>query len=307
MENVAIIGRGIIGSSWALVFARAGLNISIWDRTGQGEATVLSDLQEVAASMVGTSYAVPPEAFVRVQVHRELRDVLRGATYIQESAPEDLGLKRELLHHIAEAADPGAIIASSTSGLRPSEMADGIVAKDRFLVVHPLTPPHLLPLTEIVPSPFTSGEAIERTCAFMTEVGQVPVRLFRETPGFVANRILGAMLNEFFHLVREEVIHPQDVDTIITQGFGLRWACMGPLAAMDLNAPGGVADYLSRYGSIFENVARERNASCALDDALIRKVSDALRADHPLAANPTRAAARDRAIAHLRSVRTVVT
>jgi 3-hydroxyacyl-CoA dehydrogenase len=257
--------------------------------------------------MVGTSYAVPPEAFVRVQVHRELRDVLRGATYIQESAPEDFGLKRELLHHIAEAADPGAIIASSTSGLRPSEMADGIVARDRFLVVHPLTPPHLLPLTEIVPSPFTSGEAIERTCAFMAEVGQVPVRLLRETPGFVANRILGAMLNEFFHLVREEVIHPQDVDTIITQGFGLRWACMGPLAAMDLNAPGGVADYLSRYGSIFENVARERNASCALDEALIRKVSDALRADHPLAASPTRAAARDQAIAHLRSVRTVVT
>jgi L-gulonate 3-dehydrogenase len=307
MDNVAIIGRGIIGSSWALVFVRAGLNVSIWDRAGHGGAKILSDLQATAASMMGTDCAIPPEAFGRLRVCRDLADTLCGATYVQESAPEDLPLKRELLRQIAEAADPTAIIASSTSGLRPLDLADGLAARERFLVVHPLTPPHLLPLTEIVPGAFTSGEVIERTCAFMADIGQAPVRLYRETQGFVANRILGAMLNEFFHLVREEVIRPQDVDTIITQGFGLRWACMGPFAAMDLNAPGGVADYLSRYGGIFENVAKERNGSCALDAALIGKITEAMRADHPLGDNPARAASRDRAIAHLRNARTVVT
>ncbi|MEZ0171461.1 3-hydroxyacyl-CoA dehydrogenase NAD-binding domain-containing protein [Microvirga sp. TS319] len=306
MDGVAIVGRGIIGTSWALVFARAGLGVSIWDRAGLGEAKIISDLQASATSLIGTNCAVPPEAFDRIRVHRELRNVLRGARYVQESAPEVLALKRELLRQIADAADPGTIIASSTSGLRPSELADGVAARERFLVVHPLTPPHLLPLTEVVPSPFTSEEVVEHACAFMTEVGQTPVRLLRETPGFVANRVLGAMLNEFFHLVREEVIRPQDVDTIITQGFGLRWACMGPFAAMDLNAPGGIADYLSRYGGIFEKVAKERNASGALDDALIKTLAEAMRAEHSLDANPARAALRDRSIAHVREVRTVV-
>jgi L-gulonate 3-dehydrogenase len=306
MADVAIIGRGIIGNSWALVFARAGLGISIWNRAGLSEAKIIADLQAAATSLIGTSYAVPPEAFDRIRVHRELKNVLHGASYVQESAPEDLALKRQLLQQIAEAVEPGAIIASSTSGLRPSELADGMPARERFLVVHPLTPPHLLPLTEIVPSAFTSDEVVERTCAFMTEVGQAPVRLLRETPGFVANRILGAMLNEFFYLVREEVIRPQDVDTIITQGFGLRWACMGPFAAMDLNAPGGIADYLSRYGGIFEKVARERNASGVLDAALIRKLAEAMRAKHSVDAHPARAAARDRAIAQIRDARTIV-
>lgn len=306
MDDVAIVGRGIIGTSWALVFARAGLGVSIWDRSGLREAKIISDLQASATSLIGTNFAVPPEAFDRIRVHRELKNVLRGARYVQESAPEDLALKRELLQQIADAADPGTILASSTSGLRPSELADGMAARERFLVVHPLTPPHLLPLTEVVPSRFTSDEVVEHTCAFMTDVGQAPVRLLRETSGFVANRVLGAMLNEFFHLVREGVIRPQDVDTIITQGFGLRWACMGPFAAMDLNAPGGIADYLSRYGGIFEKVAKERNASGALDDALIKTLAESMRAEHSLDASPARAALRDRAIAHVRQVRTVV-
>jgi 3-hydroxyacyl-CoA dehydrogenase len=134
----------------------------------------------------------------------------------------------------------------------------------------------------------------------------VPVRLYRETSGFVANRILAALLNEFFHLIRDGVIHPEDADTIITQGFGLRWACMGPLAAMDLNATGGIADYLSRYGNIVESVARERNASCALDLAVVEKLTSAMRARHPLDQRAMRANARDRAIAQLRTLRTVV-
>ena len=141
MDNVAIIGRGIIGSSWALVFVRAGLNVSIWDRVGQGETKILSDLQATAASVTGTDCAIPLEALGRVRVCRDLADALRGATYVQESAPEDLPLKRDLLRQIAEAADSTAIMASSTSGLRPSDLADGLAARERFLVVHPLTPP----------------------------------------------------------------------------------------------------------------------------------------------------------------------
>src|SRR3712207_175332 len=126
MVDVAIIGRGIIGNSWALVFARAGLSVSIWDRAGLGEAKIVAELQAAAASLIGTKCAVPAGAVDRIRIHRELKDVLHGAGYVQESAPEDLALKRELLRQIADAAEPGAIIASSTSGLRPSELADGM-------------------------------------------------------------------------------------------------------------------------------------------------------------------------------------
>lgn len=306
MHAVALVGRGIIGNSWALVFARAGIDVAIWDRTGRGAQAVIGEVKNATAAIAGTEAAPDPDALSRIRVHHDLATVLKHADYVQESVLEDLTLKQSVLRTISEFAGPDVIIASSTSGLLPSRLAETIVAKQRFIVAHPLTPPHLLPVTEIVPGEATSQETVERTCAFMRAVGQSPIRLYRETTGFAANRILAAVLNEYFHLIRDGVLRPEDADIIMTQGFGLRWACMGPFAAMDLNAPGGIADYLGRYGGILRTVAQERNASCGLDADVAQTVASAMRERHALKDHPARADARDRALAQLRAARTLV-
>ncbi|MBI1779447.1 MAG: 3-hydroxyacyl-CoA dehydrogenase [Proteobacteria bacterium] len=304
MQKVAIIGRGIIGSSWAVVFSRAGLAVSIWDRNDRGREAILLPIADILDGLRGTPLGGSADTLARISVKRDLAEVLRGAGYVQESVSEDLDLKRQLLDRIEEAAEPGTIIASSTSGLIPSVLALSMRHKERFLVVHPLTPPHLLPVTEIVPSRFTSKGVLEEAETLIRAVGQHPLRVHAEIGGFVLNRILAAMMNEFFHLIRDGVLKAEDADAALTEGFGLRWACMGPLAAMDLNAKGGIAEYLERYGYIFRAVAEERGSKPPLTDEVIARLAAAMRAKFPLADAKERARERDRAIATLRQTRT---
>ena len=140
----------------------------------------------------------------------------------------------------------------------------------------------------------------------MRRVGQHPLGVRKEIRGFVLNRILAAMMNEFFHLIAEGVLDPAEADAALTEGFGLRWACMGPFAAMDLNAKGGIGDYLRRYGYIFDAVAEERGARPGRSEAVIDALTRTMRARHPLETAATRAAARDGAIARLRGARTLL-
>ncbi len=304
MNKVAIVGRGIIGSSWAVVFARAGVPVSIWDRQDQGRERILEPVAAILDGLSGTPLAGDADTLTRISVDRDLAQSLDGADYVQESVSEDLALKRQILDAIEAKAQPTLVIGSSTSGLIPTTLAESMRHKERFLVVHPLTPPHLIPVTEIVPSRFTSEAVIARTEKLIGHVGQHPLRVQAEIGGFVLNRILAAMVNELLHLIRDGVLRAEDADAALTQGFGLRWACMGPFAAMDLNAKGGIAEYLQRYGYIFRAVAEERGAKPPLDDAVIAELARAMRAKFPLAEAKERATQRDRAIAEVRRTRT---
>lgn len=305
MRKVAIVGRGIIGSSWALVFARAGLSVSIWDHSGQGfDATVQPIFRQYKASRSALP-ANGEKLENHLSVEHDIEAVLHDADYIQESVPEDLALKARVLRHISELSSPEAIVASSTSGFHPSVLAQDLTRNERFLVVHPLTPPHLLPITEVVPSKFTSIEAVAATERLLTAVGQTPIRIRKEISGFVLNRILAAMMNEFFHLIAEGVLRPEDADLALTEGFGIRWACIGPFAAMDLNAKGGIEEYLSRYGYIFDAVARERGCEPPLSRKLIGELGAAMRAMYAQRSADDRIAERDRAIARILEQRAV--
>lgn len=306
MSKIAIVGRGIIGSSWALVFARGGKTVAIWDRDDSREAT-LGRVAELIRNLEGTGLEGDPDTLGRIVVHPTLEATLEGADYVQESVRENVDAKLDLFLRIEPLLSRHAIVGSSTSGIVPGRLAGAFVHPDRFLVVHPLTPPHLLPITEICASAATGAAAIAATEALLVEVGQRPMRVRTELEGFVLNRILGAMLNEIFALIRDGALAPEDVDAALTEGFGLRWAAIGPLAAMQLNAPGGVRDYLRRYGHIFSAVAQSRGATSALDDALIERLEaavDGMAGETDAAAQAT---ARDRAIAMIRKARPVRT
>jgi len=303
--RVAIVGTGIIGMSWALVFARAGLQVRVHDTDAATLATLPSRAGRAAEAAGAISPAVPwREVVTRIQPCVGLADALDGAAWVQECVREKLEDKAAIFEMLDRMAMPDAILASSTSSFGVSRFAADLPGRARCVVVHPATPPHLLPVVEIVGAPFTAEAVVGQAFAFMHQVGQVPVRVNRETPGFVMNRLQGALLLEMFRVIGEGTMTPGDVDRLISDGFGLRWAFLGPLAGIDLNAPGGIADYLRRYGFIFDEMAREAGADApVVTDALIGQLDQARRAELPLAALPGRTDWRDHRLAALRALR----
>ena len=301
--SVGIIGRGIIGASWAMVFARVGLRVRIWCRQPEKLAEAHDHISDSIRALDGTGLEGDAGTLERISLHTSLADALAGVDYVQESVAESEDLKREMLALIEQHAPRHAIIGSSTSGIMPSRLASALTSPERFLVVHPLTPPHLLPVTEICATPHTDEAVVSHVRTWLTELGQHPITIQSEVPGFALNRVLGAMMNECFALIRDGVLDPQDVDPLLTEGFGLRWGTIGPLAAMELNAPGGIGEYLSRYGSIYETVARSRGAAPVLTDALIAQVDEAVGSPETRRDPAKRAQERDRRIAELRTAR----
>lgn len=304
--TVGIVGRGIVGSSWALVFARAGLNVRIWCRKPEEVGGVRQQVADAVAALNGTGLGGDPDTIGRITVCTSLEETLRDADYVQESVSEDLDLKLNILHEIEAVVHRTTVIGSSTSGLLPSVLSQDMAHPERFLIVHPLTPPHLLPITELCASAHTSHAVTVRVSDYLTRIGQRPVVLHAEIPGFALNRVLGAMMNECFALVNDGVLDPHDIDALLTEGFGLRWGVIGPLAAMDLNAPDGIGDYLRRYGEMYNEVARSRGATPVLTDNVIDSIDATLSVPCSEEERHARKHQRDRRVAKLRAARDAI-
>ncbi|RJE84523.1 3-hydroxyacyl-CoA dehydrogenase [Paracoccus onubensis] len=243
MTAIAIVGAGLIGRSWAIVFARAGLSVRVWDP----DPDVLERLPADIAAMIDDAGADPAVAD-QVTPVPTLAEALDGAEWVQENGPEKLEVKRALFADIDRLAAPGAILASSSSALMPSAWSEGLAGAARCLVAHPVNPPHLVPVVELCPSARTMPEAMDRAEALFRDVGQVPARLNHEIGGFVLNRLQAVLLAESLRLVSEGVISVKGLDDTVRHGLGRRWAFMGPLETILLNAPDGVPDYMRRYG-----------------------------------------------------------
>ncbi|MER9427355.1 3-hydroxyacyl-CoA dehydrogenase [Mesorhizobium sp. M0408] len=257
MAKAAIVGSGFIGRAWAISFARAGHDVRMWDQAPAAAsgardyiAGVLGDL---AANDLLRGQAVDA-VLGRITIVAELGDALADAVHVQENTPENLEVKREVFSRIDALAGPQAVIASSTSALLPSKFTDHLEGRHRCLVVHPINPPYLIPAAEVVPAPWTSAETVERTRAFLVEAGHAPLVMKRELDGFIMNRLQGALLEEAFRLVSDGYASVEDVDTGLRDGLALRWSFMGPFETIDLNAPGGVRDYVERYQTIYSNI-----------------------------------------------------
>lgn len=257
-ERVAIIGAGLIGRAWAIAFARESWEVRLWDPTAGAVASCLSTvgglLSDLAAQGLLEGQA-PDVVRARMTPATDLAAALDGVSYVQENAPERLDLKRELWSDLDRLAPGGAILASSTSALLPSRFTEHLPGRHRCLVVHPLNPPYLIPATELAPAPWTSPETMDRAAEVMAGIGQSVIRMTRELDGFVMNRLQAALVEEAFKLVAEGYCGVEDVDVGLRDGLALRWALMGPFETIDLNAPGGVRDYVTRFRGVFDAVA----------------------------------------------------
>ncbi|EDW32065.1 GL11451 [Drosophila persimilis] len=252
VEKIGIVGSGLIGRAWAMLFASAGYRVQMYDILESQLATAQQELQkelhslEERGALRGQLRAA--EQLALIGFTQRLEELVVNAVHIQECVPEQLELKKSLYSQLDGLLGDDTVVASSTSTFMPSLYSEGLSRRQQMLVAHPLNPPYFIPLVEIVPAPWTTAEAVERTRLLMLSLGQRPVTLKREIEGFATNRIQYAILNEVWRLVGSGILSVADVDRVLSQGLGLRYALLGSLETAHLNAPGGVADYFQRFG-----------------------------------------------------------
>lgn len=274
MTVIACIGTGTIGRAWAIAFARGGCRVRLYDsdpaalRTAQARiADSLADLR--AAGLL--AHDDPVEA--RLEPVADLAQAVAGADHVQESAVEDLQVKRRLFAELDALAPPGAILASSTSAFMTSQFADVPHRPGRCLVAHPFNPPYLIPLVEISGGPSTAAEAVSRTRALFAGIGMSPVVVRKEIEGFLLNRLQAAVVGEALHLVGAGYCSAEDLDRAMVDGLGLRWAFMGPFMTGHLNAGGGYGDYMHRYGDTFRRLIEGLQRDDRWPDGLIDRIA----------------------------------
>jgi L-gulonate 3-dehydrogenase len=309
MENIAIIGAGLIGRAWATVFARANHEVTLYDVDKDVVATAREKILVMLAGQheLGLIAEAPELVIERVRATSSIEEVMAGAGFVQENVRETVDAKREIYAILDTLAGPETLIASSTSGIPASSFTEDLAGRHRCFVGHPINPPSVVPLVELVPAPWTSPDVITRAKEIYARAGQVPIVVNRETQGFIVNRLQGALLAEAFRLVEDGYVSGNDIDKAIKDGLGLRWAFMGPMETIDLNAPGGLRDYCGRYGSLYLDIAKQA-APRRWHDALIGQLEDERLAALPADQREARQAWRDRRlmqlVAHKRSMST---
>ena len=323
MEKIAIIGSGLIGRAWAMVFARAGHQVRIYDAAPaavsraiglieEGIVTDVNDawLQQFKEGLVelkntGLINDAPADIVKRICAAESLADAVGDADYVQENTSEKLDVKREVFRMLDEAAPPHCILASSTSTIRTSRFSEGLKGKHRCIVAHPVNPPHVVPIVEVSPAPWTAPEVVEKTRALHEKVGQVPIIVKKEIEGFILNRLQAALLRESWRLVDEGYVTVDDVDKTIRDGLGLRWAFMGPFETIDLNAPGGISEYAAIFGTPYYQMMDGVEYK-PWDDELISRIETQRRERMPHEQHAAREAWRDRRlmalVAHKRAM-----
>lgn len=305
IKKTAILGSGVIGGSWAIVYARAGCDVAIYERSDSFRASAMDRLRDSLQSSLSLLAAADTveDVLGRITLHDSLEAAVAGAEFVHECIEEKLDSKKAIFAKLDVHAPQTAILATTTSSFPVSHFAQDLPCRERCIVVHPATPPHLLPVTELCPAPFTADWVMAQTTGFMRDCGQTPVHIKKEVEGFVLNRMQAALVVEMLTLLRDGLIDPRDIDAIISQGFGLRWAFLGPLEGVDLNAPGGIRQYLERYGFLFSDRARDYGLGEVLPPETVDALEAYARSRIPLEALPEKVAWRDQSILALRALK----
>jgi len=275
MAKAAIVGCGLIGRAWANVFARGGWQVALWDAD--------PDTRSSAQSLVGQSLHelakhglvdAPDEAEQRIRTAQSLEDAVADVDLVQESGPERVEIKVEIYKALDASARPDAILASSSSAIVASRFTEALPGRARCLIAHPVNPPHVVPIVELCGAPWTDPEVVNRAREIYDGVGQVPIEVKKEIDGFILNRMQAVLLSEAFRLIGEGYVTAADLDKTIRDGLGLRWAFMGPIETIELNAPGGIADYCERYGPTLYQLSKDPVTQELWSQDTITRVAD---------------------------------
>ncbi|MBI3361547.1 MAG: L-carnitine dehydrogenase [Chloroflexi bacterium] len=248
VQRVAVVGTGVIGGGWAAHFLRRGLEVVAHDPAPGAEARLrqlVADAWPVLEKLGLDSRADP----ARLSFAPDLRSAVAEVDFVQENAPENAAVKIDVLAQIDAAAPPSSVIASSTSGFAMTMMAERCQRPERCVVAHPFNPPYLIPLVEVVGGEKTDPAVIDWAVDFYTAVGKYAIKMERELPGFLANRLQEAVWREALHLVAEGLVSVEEIDAAMIYGPGLRWAFMGPCLTFHLaGGEGGMAHMLDHFG-----------------------------------------------------------
>ena len=251
VENTAVLGAGVIGASWTSLFLAAGCRVDLFDPVKNAEKSVRDYIERAWPTLteLGMTENGNPD---NVRFFSDAVSAVKEAEFVQENVPERLPIKHALYQEIEPHLAPKAIVASSASGLMVSEMQEGWKDPSRFLLAHPFNPPHLIPLVELLTNEKTADGVMEQAEVFFKQVGKITIRVNKEVPAHVANRLQAALWREAIHLVEDGVASVEDVDKAVWAGPGLRWAAMGPHMLFHLGAgAGGMEEFCNRYGDSF--------------------------------------------------------
>jgi carnitine 3-dehydrogenase len=302
VTRVACVGAGVIGGGWVAHFLARGYDVAAWDPAPDAEARLRSlvDAAWPALAELGLADGASPD---RLVVSPTLDDAVAGAQFVQESAPERLDLKVDLLADLDAATAPDVVVGSSTSGYGMTEMQADCKRPERFVVGHPFNPPYLIPLVEVVGGGRTSPDAVAWASQFYEVAGKRVITMDRELPGFIANRLQEAVWREALHMVAEGEATVEQIDAAMVEGPGLRWAFMGPCLTFHLaGGEGGMAHMLDHFGPSLQ-APWTRLAAPELTAELRDAMVEGCRAEAGGRSNTALVAERDRGlIAVLRAV-----
>ena len=295
MEKIALIGSGLIGTGWGIVFSESGRNPVLYDTDINALDKALMEIEKGLNDLneYGLIDESPETILSRVSKSTNLEEVLDGATHVQESIPERAELKKDLFEKLDKIVPQEVTIASSTSTIPVSAFTEHLPGRERCIVIHPGTPPHLLRLVEIVPSPWTSSNVVMKSKELMEDCRQATSVLKKEIQGFVLNRIQYAVISEVYRLWEDEVAGIEDIEKTVREALGVRWSFMGAMETISLNAPGGVPDYNNRYGQWVNEINTSQNARQWSEESVNRLEIERLKS-RPSVNNSTRRNWRDK-------------
>jgi len=313
METVVIIGSGIVGRSWAMLFASQGHQVRLYDAIPQALDTAIVEVQnklnswEKSGQLKNASKYSAKKQFQNIQVCKKLDEALTGATYVQECTPERVELKTAVFKQLNDAlkavGNTTAIVGSSTSTLLPSTFMSGVEIEKRSLVVHPVNPPYFVRFVELVPAPRTDPAVLQKVRGLLSSLGQKPVVLSKEIEGFALNRVQYVILNETWKLVNDGILSVEDADVLMKEGLAPRYIFMGPLETAQLNANGFV-DYCDRYGEAIYKVSQTQTVIPKMEGAGAQVIDKQLQALVPDSKLDERRAWRDENLANLSAFKT---
>ncbi|CAM3858586.1 MULTISPECIES: 3-hydroxyacyl-CoA dehydrogenase NAD-binding domain-containing protein [Tsukamurella] len=297
IKTVGIVGTGTIGASWAAFYLSRGLHVAATDPADGAEGRLREYVDTALAELREQGLLQPGAEAAQLTFDADLGKALAGVDFVQENGPERIDVKHALLQQIESAIGADVIIASSSSGLKVTDMQSALTAPARMILGHPFNPPHVVPLVEVAGGEQTSPDVVDRTLAFYTAQGKVPVHLRKEMKGHIANRIQAAVVREVFYLVQEGVASVEDIDKALSQGPGLRWAVLGQFVNSSLGGgPGGFKAMMSKFAPALEAWWADLGTITSASDELITDISDQLDAIFAKHSSDKIAAARDEVV-----------